>query len=363
MKKSIIVALTFLSSIYVVAQSRIDILFDETTHDFGTVYDSDGIVSTQFKLMNVSAETIHIDDIQTSCGCVNVKYDLKTLSTNAVCTIYVEYNTNGYYGKFAEDITIKISNDIDSRTQELTITGNSIDDSSDEQEYQLGDIRLRVPAIEIGSVLQGDIVTKVLEIKNTSRKAQKISFDKVPKHIRIDTDYKKRLQAGDKSNIYITYDSNKANKLGIDTALVYVKQGRKRVGYIPIVSDTKHNFIREYSYIGFSYRPIINISPQYLNGSYIPMGGKYKVTLSISNQGVSPLEIRNIKSFHSNITVPKKTRYIIAPQDAISLEVIIDTKHQQPGKYYGSIQIISSDPESPTRNITVEWIVVSNDNV
>lgn len=65
-----------------------------STHDFGKIKKSDGVISTTFEIENHGKESLVIGKISTSCACTSAKIDKKTLGFNeeAILTVYFDPN-------------------------------------------------------------------------------------------------------------------------------------------------------------------------------------------------------------------------------------------------------------------------------
>ncbi len=90
------------------AQSKADLKFDKTTHNFGTFSEKDPIVSCVFTFTNVGDAPLVIHQAIASCGCTVPEYTQEPVMPGKKGTIKITYNGTGKYpGHFKKSITIR----------------------------------------------------------------------------------------------------------------------------------------------------------------------------------------------------------------------------------------------------------------
>lgn len=83
------------------------IVFENTTHDYGTIVQgSDG--SFEFKFTNKGKAPIVLNDVKASCGCTVPEWTRTPVAPGEKGTIKVTYNTNNQ-GAFTKSITVNSS--------------------------------------------------------------------------------------------------------------------------------------------------------------------------------------------------------------------------------------------------------------
>ena len=108
MKKTILCLMLFLLAgiSYASAQSKAEIKFDKTTHDFGTFSEEKPIVSCTFTFTNVGNAPLVIHQAIASCGCTVPEYTQEPVLPGKTGTVKVTYNGTGRYpGHFRKSIT------------------------------------------------------------------------------------------------------------------------------------------------------------------------------------------------------------------------------------------------------------------
>ena len=110
MKKTILCLMLFLLAgiSYASAQSKAEIKFDKTTHDFGTFSEEKPIVSCTFTFTNVGNAPLVIHQAIASCGCTVPEYTQEPVLPGKTGTVKVTYNGTGRYpGHFRKSITLR----------------------------------------------------------------------------------------------------------------------------------------------------------------------------------------------------------------------------------------------------------------
>ena len=110
MKKTILCLMLFLLAgiSYASAQSKAEIKFDKTTHDFGTFSEEKPIVSCTFTFTNVGNAPLVIHQAIASRGCTMPEYTQEPVLPGKTGTVKVTYNGTGRYpGHFRKSITLR----------------------------------------------------------------------------------------------------------------------------------------------------------------------------------------------------------------------------------------------------------------
>jgi Protein of unknown function (DUF1573). len=82
------------------------ITIDKTEHDFGTISEDGGEVTTVFTLRNNMEEAILINGVHASCGCTTPTWTKEPIEPGKTGEIVVSYNPKGRPGSFHKGVTI-----------------------------------------------------------------------------------------------------------------------------------------------------------------------------------------------------------------------------------------------------------------
>lgn len=123
MKKYIFTLLTLmLFSTLAFAEGKGDIDFKNKSHNFGTIREADGPVTTEFAFKNSGDAPLVIVSAVASCGCTSPEYPRQPIAPGEKGVIKVTYNPAGRPGEFSKTITVRTP---DKRVK-LKIKGNVI---------------------------------------------------------------------------------------------------------------------------------------------------------------------------------------------------------------------------------------------
>ena len=96
------------------------IVFDDESHDFGTI--KEGLVAEYtFKFKNTGSQPLILKDVRPSCGCTTPEWSKEPVQPGKTGIILVKYNSAGRPGKFNKSITI--TSNIPDQTAVLFISG------------------------------------------------------------------------------------------------------------------------------------------------------------------------------------------------------------------------------------------------
>lgn len=96
--------------------------FAEKTHDFGTIHESNGRVSTSFEFTNTGDKPLVIVTAYASCGCTKPKYPEAPIAPGQKGEISVTYNPANRRGEFSSTVTVT-TNDKKNKKIKLKLTG------------------------------------------------------------------------------------------------------------------------------------------------------------------------------------------------------------------------------------------------
>lgn len=98
--------------------------FPEQTHDFGTIKEAKGPVTTTFEFVNTGNKPLIIVEAMASCGCTRPEYPTRPIKPGKKGKISVTYSPIGRPGAFRK--TIKVKTNGRERVTTLTITGTVV---------------------------------------------------------------------------------------------------------------------------------------------------------------------------------------------------------------------------------------------
>ena len=104
------IKLLFFVLIPLLSQSKVrmtDIVFNQRIHDFGIIYEDDGIVSAKYDFTNYAKSPFIISNIDAACGCTNPRSSKDTFMPGESGQILAEFNPKGMVGKTKKWIYVR----------------------------------------------------------------------------------------------------------------------------------------------------------------------------------------------------------------------------------------------------------------
>ncbi|HOV71744.1 MAG TPA: DUF1573 domain-containing protein [Dysgonamonadaceae bacterium] len=123
-KRGLLLIVVILTVGLAFAQSKPEAKFDKTQHDFGSIKEELGAVTTMFEFTNVGTSPLIIQRVSTSCGCTTPSYPHEPVLPGKKGVITVKYSTVARPGSFNK--TIAVYTNVPDTVYVLTIKGNVI---------------------------------------------------------------------------------------------------------------------------------------------------------------------------------------------------------------------------------------------
>lgn len=190
MKRTIafILAALILSCTILTGQTKFSgkVEIDNTIHDFGDVYMSEGPVSHSFNVKNIGNDNVTILSVVSSCGCTDVTWTRNELKPGASGKISATYsNDEGPY-PFDKTLTVYVS-DIN-KPIVLHLRGTSRQKALPlDQAYPVhfGNLALKETEIRVGNLSQGEQRGGQVKVANIGKSPLKLSFKDVSPNLSI----------------------------------------------------------------------------------------------------------------------------------------------------------------------------------
>ncbi len=103
------------------AQSSPNAKFSKKTHNFGTIKEEIGAVTTQFEFTNTGDKPLIIQRVSASCGCTTPSYTKEPILPGSTGKIDVKYSTVARPGNFRKNVTVYTN--VPDSVYVLTISG------------------------------------------------------------------------------------------------------------------------------------------------------------------------------------------------------------------------------------------------
>ena len=121
--KSLLIGVLLLSPISMFAGPSVQ--FKSKVHEFGTIKEADGKVSTKFSFKNTGNAPLIINNVNPSCGCTSPEWSRKPILPGQEGYIEATYDPKNRPGKFEKSIAVTSNSQKEPKTI-LIIKGNVI---------------------------------------------------------------------------------------------------------------------------------------------------------------------------------------------------------------------------------------------
>ncbi|MDD6507642.1 MAG: DUF1573 domain-containing protein [Prevotellaceae bacterium] len=81
----------------------------DRVHDFGTIYERDGVVHHLFELINKGKEPVVISAVNTWCGCMVADYTKQPIRPGETAKIHVSLSPDHKAGNFAKQVVVMLN--------------------------------------------------------------------------------------------------------------------------------------------------------------------------------------------------------------------------------------------------------------
>jgi hypothetical protein len=334
------------------------IVFEKSTHDFGTIKEEDGKVTCVFNFTNKGTSPLVIRRVQASCGCTTPDWTKEPIEPGKKGSISVVYTTAGRPGPFTKTITVN-SNATEAQ-QTLSIKGNVIgkmvNASADYPINMGGVLGLKSRVIHFEQIYKGHTASKSLKIQNTGNRDLKINIEGLPAYITA-TVNPSVLKPKEEGTITVNYNTNKTSQWGLNNEAVFVGLNGDKKAAEEFKLSVVSNIIEDFRNLTPDQKrkaPIMEVANQTINLGTLTAGATKTVRFHISNKGLSPLHIRRIINNNQDLWIHQSKMTIESGRKgSIGIDVI--TKKQTPGNYKRTISIQTNDPDHVYYILVLNW--------
>jgi Protein of unknown function (DUF1573) len=338
------------------AQLSESIVFDEKAHDFGSIKESGGNVSTEFGFLNNSGRPIRILDVKPSCGCTTPDWTRDLIEPGKRGVIKASFDPRGKIGYFNKSITVPT--DYNGVPILLAIKGN-VETKSAEPDAKFdvsnGSLQTKVSTFNLGKIhINKENGFKSFDVKNSGKDILTIKDYKAPAHIKVQ--FPEKLAAGEAGVVKIFYDAKMRKAYGFTS------------DNVELITDDKEGAIKAYSIFAtveeyfppvtpesVATAPILKMEGQEIKFGEMFETGTLQREVVIRNTGKSNLNIRALQPNCACMTA-QADQSDIKPGEASKIKITLSPKGR-PGIQNKSIAVYSNDPRNPVQRITLSGYV------
>ena len=342
--KFIITVVSLFIAISLFAQPKIE--FKNSTYDYGTIKEDDGLAQTVFEYTNTGDQPLVLNNVRATCGCTTPEWTKEPIAPGKSGSIKVAYNPKGRPGNFTKSINVY------SNTQPsvniLTIKGTvSPHEKTLAEIYPkvMGPIRWKSNYLSMGSLLNNATKTEELDFVNTSDKSVTLGVHRSPDYVTISFD-PEVIEPGEKGKMLLTYDANKKAAFGYVSDRIYLLiNDEKENTYSIGVSATLKEDFSQLTEEELANAPVATFDNKVFDFGKITQGDKVKHDFKLTNDGKTDLLIRNVKTSCGCTAV--KNENIVKPGETTNLSIEFNSRGKR-NRQNKSITVITNDPKNST---------------
>ena len=332
------------------AQLADPLVFTEKTHDFGSLKEDGGSVTTEFSFINKSGRTVKILNVQPSCGCTTPEWTRDPIEDGKSGVIKATFDPRGKIGFFNKAITV--TTDYNGSPIMLAIKGN-VDGKSGDSEFEVinGSLRTKVSTLNIGKIfINKENGFKSFEIKNGGKSNLTFGTVKAPAYIKVQLP--EQLKPGEKGQLKLFYDTKLKNAYGFtsDNIEINTNDADKPLKLFSVFATIEEYFPPLTAEV-IETAPVLKMENAEIKFGELLESATLQREVTIKNSGKKEL---NIRALQPNCTC------ITAVADKMSLKsgetttvIISFAPKGRPGIQNKSIAVYSNDPRNPVQRITM----------
>ena len=349
----LLIAMFFLNISLGISQSKRPAMsFNKTTHDFGTVKEKGGSVSTKFMFTNTGKQPVIIGKVNAACGCTTPDWSNKPIKPGEKGYVEAKFNPKNRPGRFNKSVTV-YSNSTESPVV-LRIKGEvkAAPKSLDEvYKHKMGAIRLKTNHAAFTKVLHDQKETERIGIVNISDEPVNIDFARVPKHISVKAE-PTTLESREKGKLTLTYDARQKNAWGYVRDALYIKINNNfdYNNRLHVSASIRENF-SDLTEKERENAPVLSFKNKTFNFGTISQGKKVTHEYEFTNEGKRDLKIRKVKA-SCGCTATNAGQKVIKAGESSTIKATFNSANKS-GKQRKAVTVYANDPENPKK---VLWI-------
>lgn len=344
MKQLIALGSLLFSFLFLCAQPKIQ--FKTVEYDFGSIKEDAGLATTSFEFKNTGDQPLILNSVKATCGCTTPEWTQDPVSPGKSGTIKVSYNPKNRPGSFTKNVNV-YSNAEPSVTV-LTIKGKvEPKELTIEEQYprEMGTIRWKSNYLSLGSMLNTEEKTDVLEYYNSTDKDVALGVYRTPGHITVSFE-PQLVPPGKTGKMTVKYDAKQRNAFGYTSDRIYLEvDGQKDNNYSIGISVTINEDFTKMTEEQKANAPVAVFENNVFDFGNVKEGDNVLHSFNLTNTGKSDLFIRNVKASCGCTAV--KNESVVKPGQTTEIKIDFNSKGKR-GRQNKSVTVITNDPANST---------------
>lgn len=350
--KRVILIISLLSFVmtpyYASAQDKPRAELDAYEWDFGTIYETDGVVKHAFRLKNIGESALVIERVSVECGCLTPKFSKTPIGVGENREIEVAFDPKNFSGEVSKRVTV-----ISGRRKiaSITIRATVIPrERAIEELYPFelaGGVRCDRTYLPLGYVWNGHGNTSVARLYNSSARTVNISYMPLPADSRLHISSPRNLAPSETCEVLFTLDLTDDNDYyGVVSETVYaIVEGEKSPIAFTVMAVAVDDFsLRE------SRGATCVVSPVTFDFGKVDAEKTLTGEFTITNTGLRELIVRRVdRTADTSTDLEEGT--VVEPGESITRRLSFVINGADISRANGSITIITNDSQNPLATI------------
>ena len=328
-----------------------NIVFDDTTWDFGEIKEADGPVSHVFNYLNVSDKPVTLFLVSSGCSCTSVKYDGNAVPPGEASSVEVIFDPAGQPGQFHQVVQMLTTGD---RQQfNLVIEGVVAErEKPIDQAFPyplVKGLQVSVLTARYGFVQQGTSLKKAVGIANASEEPMRLTYrlDKADPAVKVTVP--ETLKPGETDWVVIEFAPEKGRIGSFNNGVAVYLQGQQQGKSIALEGYSVTTVEKS------ANSPSLRFQPTMLDFGTVRPRRKAKAAVTLYNDGASPLTIVKAE-LPDGLQISVKEGTEIKPKGSLKMEATL-TLPEGAGKTEYRVRLFTNDPQRPVRDVVCRMTV------
>ena len=328
--------------------------FDKTVHDFGEVLTTDGPLSCNFTVSNISAKPVSILTVVSSCGCTDVTWTREAIDPGKTGTISATFQNED--GPFPFDKTLTVYLAEYKQPVILRLRGNVREKALPvKQAYTVkrGNLGFKEEEIAGGNMSQGQQKSGEFTVANIGDSPISVSFKDVSKFMRISIS-PATIPAGGTAKVSFTIDADRSLWGKNYYWFTPVVNGRsyQKMGIWAVTKEDFSDWTREQRANGSNLlfkSNTFSFNPQ-------AAGKTVQAEFDVSNVGKSDLIIYKVDTDNPKAVLLEDPPVLKAGQTG-KIKLSLDTKGMPKGEVLIIVSLTTNSPLRPLVNLFITGFI------
>ena len=328
--------------------------FDKTVHDFGEVLTTDGPLSCNFTVSNISAKPVSILTVVSSCGCTDVTWTREAIDPGKTGTISATFQNED--GPFPFDKTLTVYLAEYKQPVILRLRGNVREKALPvKQAYTVkrGNLGFKEEEIAGGNMSQGQQKSGEFTVANIGDSPISVSFKDVSKFMRISIS-PATIPAGGTAKVSFTIDADRSLWGKNYYWFTPVVNGRsyQKMGIWAVTKEDFSDWTREQRANGSNLlfkSNTFSFNPQ-------AAGKTVQAEFDVSNVGKSDLIIYKVDTDNPKAVRLEDPPVLKAGQTG-KIKLSLDTKGMPKGEVLIIVSLTTNSPLRPLVNLFITGFI------